>query len=97
MEVAHQLKVAQRKALHLAVQLPALRRGIPTRIPRQAAGWQLQPAARAGSRAVHGDQARAHKQAVSRYGVSGVRSRSLELPTPARRKYKNQPKLGNTL
>jgi hypothetical protein len=38
MEVAHQLKVVQRKALHLTVQLPALRRGIPAPVPRQAAG-----------------------------------------------------------
>jgi hypothetical protein len=97
MEVAHQLRVVQRKALHLAVQLPALRRGIPARIPRQAAGWQLQPAARAGGRAAHGVQARASKQTVSSYGISAVRSRSLELPTLARRQCRNRPKLGNTL
>jgi len=43
--VAHQLDVAQLEALHLAVQLPALRRGVPARVPGQAAGRQRQPAA----------------------------------------------------
>ena len=34
---------------------------------------------------------------MSSYGVSAVRSRSLELPTLARRLCKNRSKLGNTL
>src|SRR5215218_4322254 len=66
MQVARQLKVVQRKALHLAAHLPALRRGVPARIPGQAAGRQPQPAARAAGRTAHGDQADASKHAVSR-------------------------------
>jgi hypothetical protein len=95
MEVAHQLTMVQGKALHLAIQQPALRRSVPAQVPWQAAGGQLQPAARAGGRAAHGDQARASKQAVSRVWRQPRRVPPLELPRRHNART-SRPKLGTT-